>query len=104
MDRRNKPSALAATPGLPPQAQVTISDNARVKAELPTGESIDILLHGATILSWKDAAGDEKLWLSDAAKLDGSGAARGGIPIVFPVCPIQGESRGDGFTCHAPPC
>ncbi|KAF4121735.1 glucose-6-phosphate 1-epimerase [Geosmithia morbida] len=86
VDRANKPSALAATPGLPPQAQVTISDgNSRVKATLPTGESIEVLLHGATVLSWKDAAGDEKLWLSEAAKLDGSGAARGGIPIVFPV-------------------
>lgn len=86
VERANKPSALAATPGLPPQPQVTISDgNSRILATLPTGESIDILLHGATILSWKDASGDEKLWLSDAAKLDGSGAARGGIPIVFPV-------------------
>ncbi|TQV96923.1 apospory-associated protein c [Cordyceps javanica] len=86
VDRPNKPSALAATPGLPPQAQVTISHgNARVTAELPTGESVVVLLHGATVLSWKDAAGDEKLWLSDAAKLDGTKAVRGGIPLVFPV-------------------
>jgi len=86
VDRPNKPSALAATPGLPPQPQVTVSHGStRVAAELPSGESIDILLHGATILSWKDASGDEKLWLSDAAKLDGSGPARGGIPLVFPL-------------------
>ncbi|KFH46427.1 Glucose-6-phosphate 1-epimerase-like protein [Hapsidospora chrysogenum ATCC 11550] len=86
VERANKPSALAATPGLPPQAQVNISDdNSMVTAQLPTGETIEILLHGATILSWKDAAGDEKLWLSENAKLDGSGPARGGIPLVFPV-------------------
>ncbi|OAA44612.1 Glycoside hydrolase-type carbohydrate-binding, subgroup [Beauveria brongniartii RCEF 3172] len=86
MDRPNKPSALATTPGLPPQASVTISHgNERVAAELPTGESVVVLLHGATVLSWKDAAGDEKLWLSEAAKLDGSKAVRGGIPLVFPV-------------------
>lgn len=86
VDRPNKPSALAATPGLQPQPTVTLTHgNSRVTAELPSGESIEILLHGATILSWKDASGDEKLWLSDAAKLDGSGAARGGIPLVFPV-------------------
>lgn len=86
VDRPNKPSALATTPGLPPQAQVTIShENSRVAAELPTGETVSVLLHGATVLSWKDAAGDEKLWLSDAAKLDGSKAVRGGIPLVFPV-------------------
>ncbi|KAK8147307.1 hypothetical protein MY1884_000099 [Beauveria asiatica] len=86
MDRPNKPSALATTPGLPPQASVTISHgNERVAAELPTGESVVVLLHGATVLSWKDAAGDEKLWLSEAAKLDGTKAVRGGIPLVFPV-------------------
>lgn len=86
VDRPNKPTALAATPGLPPQAQVTISDdNARVTALLPTGESVEVLLFGATVLSWKDAAGDEKLWLSEASKLDGSKGVRGGIPIVFPV-------------------
>ncbi|KAM4058044.1 aldose 1-epimerase domain-containing protein [Hirsutella rhossiliensis] len=86
VDRPNKPTALAATPGLPPQAQVTISDdNARVAALLPTGESVEVLLFGATVLSWKDAAGDEKLWLSEASKLDGSKGVRGGIPIVFPL-------------------
>lgn len=86
VERRNKPSALATTPGLPPQATVNIShDNSRVTAELPTGETVVVLLHGATVLSWKDAAGDEKLWLSEGAKLDGTKAVRGGIPLVFPV-------------------
>merc|ERR1712000_607626 len=101
VERANKPSALAATPGLPPQPQVTISDgNSRILATLPTGESIDILLHGATILSWKDASGDEKLWLSDAAKLDGSGAARGGIPIVFPVFGTNSEHGAGSLPQH----
>ena len=86
VDRPNKPSALAATPGLPPQAQVSITHgNRQVSAVLPSGESIEILLYGATVTSWKDAKGNEKLWLSEAAKLDGSKAVRGGIPLVFPV-------------------
>ncbi|KAK3904756.1 galactose mutarotase-like domain-containing protein [Staphylotrichum tortipilum] len=88
VERANKPKppALSATPGLPPQPTVVFSeDNSRVTAELPTGESVTVLLYGATVISWKDAAGDEKLWLSEAAKLDGSKAVRGGIPIVFPV-------------------
>lgn len=72
---------------MPPQPQVTISDgNSRVSAVLPTGESVDVLLMGATVLSWKDAQGDEKLWLSKDTKLDGSKGVRGGIPLVFPVC------------------
>ncbi|KAI0201537.1 galactose mutarotase-like domain-containing protein [Astrocystis sublimbata] len=86
VDRPNKPAALASTPGLPPQPQVNLSHaNSRVSAVLPTGESVEVLLFGATVVSWKDRAGNEKLWLSDAAKLDGSKAVRGGIPLVFPV-------------------
>ncbi|KAI1077323.1 galactose mutarotase-like protein [Whalleya microplaca] len=86
VDRPNKPTALATTPGLPPQPQVNFShDNTRVSAVLPSGESVEVLLFGATVISWKNSAGVEKLWLSDAAKLDGTKAVRGGIPIVFPV-------------------
>ncbi|PSR80392.1 galactose mutarotase-like domain-containing protein [Coniella lustricola] len=87
VDRPNKPSALAATPQQPiAQASVNIDSAAgRVTATLPTGESVDVLLHGATVISWKDASGDEKLWLSEKAILDGSKAVRGGIPLVFPV-------------------
>ncbi|ODV78828.1 galactose mutarotase-like protein [Suhomyces tanzawaensis NRRL Y-17324] len=46
--------------------------------------SVTILKHGATILSWLHK-GKEQLWLSDAAKLDGSKPVRGGIPLVFPI-------------------
>ncbi|KAF4632305.1 hypothetical protein G7Y89_g5821 [Cudoniella acicularis] len=86
VDRPKKPSALSTTPGPTPQAQVNIShSNSRVSAVLPTGEAVEILLYGATIVSWKDAKGNEKLWLSEKAKTDGSKAVRGGIPLVFPV-------------------
>ncbi|RCI11979.1 hypothetical protein L249_4586 [Ophiocordyceps polyrhachis-furcata BCC 54312] len=82
----NKPSALASTPGLPPQAHFSIADDgSRVTARLHTGESVDVLLYGATVISWKDATGSEKLWLSQGSKLDGSRAVRGGIPVVFPL-------------------
>ncbi|KAH3672982.1 hypothetical protein WICPIJ_009954 [Wickerhamomyces pijperi] len=45
---------------------------------------VSILKHGATVLSWT-IKGKEQLWLSTGAKLDGSKAVRGGIPLVFPV-------------------
>ena len=93
MDRPNKPSALPTTPGLPPQAQISIThDNQRVTSVLPTGESVEVLLFGATVISWKDATGREKLWLSDAARLDGSKPVRGGIPLVFPVFGTASDS------------
>ncbi|KAF4981229.1 hypothetical protein FZEAL_2917 [Fusarium zealandicum] len=86
VDRPNKPSALASTPAAPPQPTVNIThEQSRVSAALPTGESVEVLLHGATVISWKDASGAEKLWVSEAAALDGSAPVRGGIPIVFPV-------------------
>lgn len=86
VDRPTRPTALATTPGLPPQPQVNIThNNSRVSATLPTGESVEILLYGATVISWKDRAGSERLWLSESAKLDGTKAVRGGIPLVFPV-------------------
>ncbi|KAK9365130.1 galactose mutarotase-like domain-containing protein [Lipomyces kononenkoae] len=46
--------------------------------------SVKVLLHGANILSWT-VAGNEQLWLSEGAILDGSKAVRGGVPLVFPV-------------------
>lgn len=46
--------------------------------------SCEILKYGATVISWK-LKGQEQLWLSSAAKLDGSKPVRGGIPLVFPI-------------------
>jgi len=87
MTSRTKPGlSLSSTPGMPPQPTASIThDNSRVVATLPSGESVEVLLYGATIISWKDAAGNEKLWLSEAADLSGSKAVRGGVPLVFPV-------------------
>ncbi|KAJ2808264.1 GPI inositol deacylase [Coemansia guatemalensis] len=45
--------------------------------------SVEIYLYGATVTSWK-SQGQERLFLSSQAKLDGSKAIRGGIPLVFP--------------------
>ncbi len=90
VERANKPKpptlSSIQTPGLLPQPTVVFSDdNGRVTAELPTGESVEVLLYGATVLSWKDARGAEKLWLSEGAVLDGRKPVRGGVPVVFPV-------------------
>lgn len=42
-----------------------------------------ILLHGATLISWKRNH-QEKIFLSKLAVFDGKKAIRGGIPLVFP--------------------
>ena len=85
VERGKKPSAIPVAASEPiPQVDIS-EDNSRVTATLPTGESVEILLYGATVISWKSAGGNENLFLSEKAHLDGSKAVRGGIPVVFPV-------------------
>lgn len=67
-----------------PQPTVSL-DNSIVTASLPSGDSVQVYLYGATVTSWKTSDGTERLFLSKAAVLDGSKPIRGGIPLVFPV-------------------
>lgn len=83
MDRSNKPSAIGVGASLP-QPTVSLRENV-VEATLPTGESVAVHLFGATVTSWKLANGQQQLFLSEKAHLDGSKPIRGGIPVVFPV-------------------
>ncbi|KAL5389308.1 hypothetical protein PMIN03_009081 [Paraphaeosphaeria minitans] len=89
VDRTNRPSALKATDAAEPEAQIDIvgsGASSKVIATLPSGESVEVLLFGATVTSWKSNGGKtENLWLSEKAALDGSKAVRGGVPVVFPV-------------------
>ncbi|KAK8189845.1 galactose mutarotase-like domain-containing protein, partial [Phyllosticta capitalensis] len=90
VERPHKPSSLpntaAAAKSAGPQPTVDISDdNSRITARLPSGESLTVLLYGATVVSWKNADGTDNLWVSEKAALDGSKPVRGGIPVVFPV-------------------
>merc|ERR1711935_1112921 len=52
--------------------------------KIKSGDSTaEIYAYGATVTSWR-VNNREKLFLSTKAKLDGSKAIRGGIPVVFP--------------------
>jgi hypothetical protein len=82
MDRPNKPSAISPSAS-GPQPSVHV-EQGRVYASLPTGDSVEVLLYGATVVSWKNN-GKENIFVSDAAVMDGSKPVRGGVPIVFPV-------------------
>ena len=50
-----------------------------------SGASCRIHPFDATVMSYIDKSGRETLFLSKLAKLDGSKAIRGGIPLVFPI-------------------
>ncbi|EPQ60813.1 galactose mutarotase-like protein [Gloeophyllum trabeum ATCC 11539] len=63
--------------------------NGRVILTHPKGASAEILLYGATVISWKSGSKAnstpvERLFVSSKAALDGSKPVRGGIPVVFP--------------------
>ncbi|KAL7266814.1 hypothetical protein RUND412_010618 [Rhizina undulata] len=83
VERSKKPERLPVPDANALNAAVDVQSD-RVKLSLPSGESAEILLYGATVISWV-VNGEEKLFLSNKAKLDGSKAVRGGIPLVFPV-------------------
>lgn len=84
VERSKKPSAIPLSPSVPtPRVEFT-HDNERITATLTTGESVEILLYGATVISWK-SHDRENLFLSEKSRLDGSKPVRGGIPLVFPL-------------------
>jgi len=83
MERKHKPSPIPSSPQMP-QPIVELSDNI-LTARLPSGDSVTVYLYGATVTSWKTSDGQEQLFLSRAAILNGTKAIRGGIPLVFPV-------------------
>ncbi|KAJ3553039.1 hypothetical protein NM688_g3832 [Phlebia brevispora] len=61
----------------------------RVVLKHPKGATVEILLYGATVISWKAPSPlnpeiKERLFVSSKAVLDGSKPVRGGIPLVFP--------------------
>lgn len=93
---------LAATAGRVWAKNATVSQgNGTVHASLPTGDSVTVYLHGATITSWQTSDGDERLFLSSASALNGSAAIRGGIPVVFPnFGSAVANSSADGLPSH----
>jgi len=67
--------------------------------QIEQGSSAEILLYGATVISWK--YGDKDLlFLSSKAFLDGSKPVRGGIPIVFPCFGAPSHPDHSKLTQH----
>lgn len=58
--------------------------DAAVLLEHPSGSTARIARHGAHVVSWTDAAGRERLYLSRDARSGPGASIRGGIPVIFP--------------------
>jgi glucose-6-phosphate 1-epimerase len=63
----------------------------------PDGASAAVLLHGAQVVSWRPAGGDEGLFLSERSRFGEGQAVRGGIPVVFPQFSERGPLPRHGF-------
>ena len=67
-----------------------------IRLSLPAGDSVQIALHGAQVLSWV-TGGRERLFLSSQAVFDGHSAIRGGVPVCFPQFNQRGPLPKHGF-------
>jgi len=43
-----------------------------------------VTLQGAQLVSWAPPGGEDRLWVSERAVVDGSAPLRGGVPVCFP--------------------
>ncbi|MFO6420000.1 D-hexose-6-phosphate mutarotase [Hylemonella sp. W303a] len=69
--------------------------------QLPSGDSLRVLRHGAHVVSWV-AGGQERLYLSPKSVLDGQAAIRGGVPVCFPQFNMRGPLPKHGFVRNLP--
>lgn len=63
----------------------------------PDGATALITDHGAHLLSWKLADGQDVLYLSEGSKYGAGDAIRGGVPIIFPQFGERGNGKRHGF-------
>ncbi|HEY9094893.1 MAG TPA: D-hexose-6-phosphate mutarotase [Hydrogenophaga sp.] len=88
---------------MPPHCTpVTYRGAQAIQIHQPEAGSATVLLHGGQVVSWIDPAGRERLYLSPLADLQGSGAVRGGVPVIFPQFSARGPWTRHGFARNLP--
>ena len=78
--------------------------NPMKKIELKHGKenaSLTVVPFGATIISWI-VEGQEKIFVSKKAIMDGSKAIRGGVPVCFPNFGPWSNGPQHGFARNSP--
>ncbi len=63
----------------------------------PSGARVELCRHGAHVTSWKNARGEELLFLSQKSWFEPGRPIRGGIPVVFPQFCDDGPLPKHGF-------
>jgi glucose-6-phosphate 1-epimerase len=65
-------------------APVPFQGQPALKLRAPDGAQATVLLHGAHLVSWIPAGGEEQLYLSATAQYGLGASVRGGVPVIFP--------------------
>lgn len=66
------------------------------------GARATLLLHGAHLVSWVPANGEEQLYLSPRSSFANGQAIRGGVPVIFPQFAARGPLQRHGFARTKP--
>jgi glucose-6-phosphate 1-epimerase len=74
-----------------------LADAPAVTLRSPDGARATILHHGAHLVSWQPAGGEEQIYLSPLTDCAPGKAVRGGVPVIFPQFSDQGPGRRHGF-------
>ena len=90
---------LNNTHGIPGFLKFSIGRGGLHRAELQhgSGSSAEVYLHGGHVASWKDASGEDRLFMSSKAEFKKTRPIRGGIPLVFPQFGASGPLVQHGF-------
>ena len=73
-----------------------------IKLQTPDGAVALVSQFGAQVISWTPAGGEERLYLSPSAILDGKTPIRGGSPVCFPQFADLGPLPKHGFARTRP--
>jgi glucose-6-phosphate 1-epimerase len=78
-------------------ALMTFAGQPAMRLESADGAVAVVLLHGAHVVSWVPAGGQERLYLSPDARYGDGVAVRGGVPVIFPQFNERGPLPRHGF-------
>lgn len=78
-------------------ALTTFAGQPAMALRAPDGARATVLLHGAHLVSWVPAGGEEQLYLSPTAKYGPGTSVRGGVPVIFPQFNARGPLPRHGL-------
>lgn len=91
------PDCPMSDPTAAPASLCDFNGQPAVRVCAPDGAQATVLLHGAHVVSWIPAGGDEQLYVSPTTAYGGTAAVRGGVPVIFPQFNVQGPLPKHGF-------